>query len=833
MSTPTHTVRCTQPHPTTVDATQVPTHDRRMSRICTAMLTAVLAFLVTPAAQAAEDPVIPLLTGGKLTYTGEVRATHDWAYHGVGTVKGVEGYEAERRRAANLSFSSSWLVEGRYPDVPAATPMTGLLASEDYRVDVGSGSSTNRQRVWSKGTQVGSTDESCAFAITLDEPPMAAQLDETGRALELDPVIGREETPVSGCANEGTSDLFTSWANPLQQTYTFEPEIPRSTLATKPLLLTGRKAPGHCDLPGIVVEQCDYVLSGQGALELSCALCVDDIVYEHGDVPGYAWKPIGADGTFDGNRVRITAKVRNATKKAITAPVALRDMTHKKALTVEGLPASITVAPGQTVEVPVEWDSSGYAWEDGPSKATLEHEIAFLTPYGSGQKMLRVKPKPVIMVHGWNSDASTWSPYPGFLKAHSERWRSHAVATMDTNPEGTRSLFDNAAALAREVKAIRESEDADKVDIVAHSMGGLISRAYIDRSVGTARDGKPWVSHLVMLGTPNMGSPCADAIYLLWSGRPTLELQPGYVQRTFNPAVRNRKGVPFSILAGVILDRTCQESTPGDSVVALPSALWDVGDSATRVLAHTSMSGSSSAFEEFVLPRIAVGPGAAAPRSRSRGMTPRGRTGTGQAAATKTKTKVPTANQALGTRKLTLLPRAKTSVRFTAAPGDRLTALVVAPQDVTTQLVAPNGKVAMTVRAGSPEAQGGIRTLRPRKATRGRWTVRLTGGASRAKVGVVATVSGSKVKLSGSARRAKGRLAVTARFTRSGRAFGRARVVATIRGVRGKAVKLTLRRTKRGTYTATTKAKVPAGAAGVSVTAKAGTTKRMISFPAP
>lgn len=801
-----------------------------MSRLRAALLTAVLAFLVAPAAHAAEDPVIPLLTGGQLTYSGQVQADHDWVYHGVGYVEAFEGYEAEQHRTANLDFATTWLVEGRYPDVPAAKPQTELLYSDDYTTDVGSGSSNSRQRVYHLGALVQSHDRTCSFGITLDDKPVGAPVDETGRTLELDPVTSREETERSGCAIEGTADLFTSWNTPLVQQYTFEPELPRTTSATKPLVLNNRKPASHCDQAAIEVEQCDYAISGQGKIELSCALCVDDLAYEHGEVPGYAWKKIGEKGTFDGNRVKITAKVRNATKKAITAPVALRDMTHKKALTVEGLPSTITVEPGQTIEVPVEWDSSGYAWEDGPKKATLEHEIAFLTPYGSAQKMLRVRPKPVIMVHGWNSDASTWSPYPGFLKAHSDSWVSHAVGSMNTDPEGSNSIFANADALARELRLVRESEDADKVDIVAHSMGGLISRAYIDRTMGTARDGKPQVAHLIQLGTPNMGSPCADVIYHLWSGRPTLELTPGYVQRTFNPAVRNRKGVPFSVMAGIILDRTCHEKGLGDGVVSLPSATWEIADNATRLIAHTSMSGSQAAFEEFVAPRIEVGPGGA-PRSVTRSSPSKLRSAGASAAATAPK---PTVPQVIGGKKLTLGARKSTTVELSVERGAALTAVVAAEDDVLSELVSPRGKVVALVKPGSDGALGLVRTLRANDRRGGTWTVRLKGGEQASKVAVSATVTGSKIKLTGSAKRAtSGKVVVSAKFTTSGAAIRGAKVVATVRGAKGRAQKVTLKRGKRGAFKGTTRRSVPAGGAGVTLTATTGKTNRTASVTAP
>ena len=43
-------------------------------------------------------------------------------------------------------------------------------------------------------------------------------------------------------------------------------------------------------------------------------------------------------------------------------------------------------------------------------------------------------------------------------------------------------------------------------------MGGLIARHYIHAFMPPSPDGRPQVAHLFMLGTPNMGSPCADVM---------------------------------------------------------------------------------------------------------------------------------------------------------------------------------------------------------------------------------------------------------------------------------------------------------------------------------
>src|ERR1700730_4789674 len=62
------------------------------------------------------------------------------------------------------------------------------------------------------------------------------------------------------------------------------------------------------------------------------------------------------------------------------------------------------------------------------------------------------------------------------------------------------SNFDNALRLRNEIER-RLSGNSDKVDIVAHSMGGLIARIYIQSLGGDSR-----VENLIMLGTPHLGS---------------------------------------------------------------------------------------------------------------------------------------------------------------------------------------------------------------------------------------------------------------------------------------------------------------------------------------
>ncbi|WP_414585291.1 caspase family protein [Scytonema sp. PCC 10023] len=65
------------------------------------------------------------------------------------------------------------------------------------------------------------------------------------------------------------------------------------------------------------------------------------------------------------------------------------------------------------------------------------------------------------------------------------------------------TIQENAKLLKQKLEEVGlTAKEGKKLDIVAHSMGGLVSRTFIEKE-----NGKQIVQHLVMLGTPNAGSP--------------------------------------------------------------------------------------------------------------------------------------------------------------------------------------------------------------------------------------------------------------------------------------------------------------------------------------
>lgn len=336
---------------------------------------------------------------------------------------------------------------------------------------------------------------------------------------------------------------------------------------------------------------------------------------------------VGVDpltGTTDGNIVRVRAKVYN--NGGDTAYANVKFSETKSGEQLPDAAVSVMVKPGEARDVEYEWDTSGFAWDENRKNLTEREIRAELEGGNTETAKIKILPKPVVLVHGLWSNAAAWSEYPVYLReAHSFAWRGYAVGAdpehgkMSTgdhpgNYKPTNTIYQNAQELAKQIKFTRETNNAWHVDVVAHSMGGLISRQYINTFMKPVPDGKPEIAHLVMLGTPNMGSPCADTVneqfeeYGANEMHAMRELKPVIV-RAFNTRVNDRKGVRFSVLIGVIpVPRTClAENVFGDGVVPIESAKWTLTDYEYAPRNHIALTGIED-FKGFVLPRIAVGP---------------------------------------------------------------------------------------------------------------------------------------------------------------------------------------------------------------------------------
>jgi hypothetical protein len=167
----------------------------------------------------------------------------------------------------------------------------------------------------------------------------------------------------------------------------------------------------------------------------------------------------------------------------------------------------------------------------------------------------------------------------------------------------TNTIALNAAALAEYIANVKAMTEAEQVDLVVHSMGGLISRYYIDRLMDE-RD----VAQLIMLGTPNGGSNCALMLGSLGLYEPAgLELREDYIRNVFNPQITERHDIPFYNFAGTPIQQSILSpcsATPNDMVVSLDSAASVSVELVEVPNLHTDLTISAELFTEHVAPLL-------------------------------------------------------------------------------------------------------------------------------------------------------------------------------------------------------------------------------------
>jgi triacylglycerol esterase/lipase EstA (alpha/beta hydrolase family) len=133
------------------------------------------------------------------------------------------------------------------------------------------------------------------------------------------------------------------------------------------------------------------------------------------------------------------------------------------------------------------------------------------------------KPLPVLLIHGYASDASVWTKWEDLLKKDGIPFYP---ITFYKSDDKCGSAADHAKELKTQVqqilKNITKGSYPKQVNIVGHSKGGLDARVFLANSTFT--DNKA-VANLIMIGTPNAGSPIAQSSNIC---KPAVEdLKPG------------------------------------------------------------------------------------------------------------------------------------------------------------------------------------------------------------------------------------------------------------------------------------------------------------------
>jgi pimeloyl-ACP methyl ester carboxylesterase len=104
---------------------------------------------------------------------------------------------------------------------------------------------------------------------------------------------------------------------------------------------------------------------------------------------------------------------------------------------------------------------------------------------------------PVLLLHGYVCNRGFMLPLRRYLRAHGINAHSHNLEPVYTG------IDSYADGLARRVEEILTATGAGKLVILAHSMGGLVARAYL------RKHGARHVAKLITLGTPHHGAVTA------------------------------------------------------------------------------------------------------------------------------------------------------------------------------------------------------------------------------------------------------------------------------------------------------------------------------------
>lgn len=140
--------------------------------------------------------------------------------------------------------------------------------------------------------------------------------------------------------------------------------------------------------------------------------------------------------------------------------------------------------------------------------AILREGLAFaahglLQPFGRASAVPRRRERradlrTLVFVHGLGANRAGFLPMQAWLRACGHRrqiaWRYRSRGSIEAIALGLKALLD------AEVRGGR-------IDLVAHSMGGLVARVYLQMLGGARR-----VDRLVTLGTPHFGSHAASFI---------------------------------------------------------------------------------------------------------------------------------------------------------------------------------------------------------------------------------------------------------------------------------------------------------------------------------
>jgi triacylglycerol lipase len=184
---------------------------------------------------------------------------------------------------------------------------------------------------------------------------------------------------------------------------------------------------------------------------------------------------------------------------------------------------------------------------------------------------------PILFVHGWNSNSSTWTTMVNRFAA--DGWTPAELNNWSYNT--SQSNATTASQIQTKVDQILAATGAAKVDLISHSMGGLSTRYYV-KNLGGGAKVDDWVS----LGGPNHGTDTANFCF----STACSEMRVG---STFLKNLNSGDETPGTV-NWLTWWSPCDEVINPDSSVALSGAT----NTQTACMSHSSLHEDATVYSQ-------------------------------------------------------------------------------------------------------------------------------------------------------------------------------------------------------------------------------------------
>ncbi len=196
---------------------------------------------------------------------------------------------------------------------------------------------------------------------------------------------------------------------------------------------------------------------------------------------------------------------------------------------------------------------------------------------------LAKNPRPIILVHGIIHNRSAFIR----LKRKMEKQGWENIFTLNYSTFHG-NILQMVEELSRKVEMVMKKTGASQVDILAHSLGGIVARTFM-----TLGEGRNVVRRLVTLGTPHQGTQLSFMVKGLSRGALDGDLRVNsYLIRLLNNTAINKKSEIVSVYSP--FDWTVW---PTENAIGVGRPMKNFKNIRVEYVGHTGLLYSKEAFD--------------------------------------------------------------------------------------------------------------------------------------------------------------------------------------------------------------------------------------------